>query len=64
MNSVLNVQFSDATEASISAYFSSPQSASSYPNLGTVATSDTRWSAFYNALSVSAQSSLPSPTAT
>lgn len=38
-----NVQFEDATETKIVAYFASPQSPSDYSNLGTVSDTDQRY---------------------
>jgi hypothetical protein len=58
----LNVQFSDSTQATIIAYFSSPQDPSEYANLGTVDTSDARWKTFYNSLGPIEQEGLPAPT--
>ncbi len=57
----LNVQFSDASKLTIVAYFACPQSDSAYPNLGTVESSDSRWTAFYSAVDGIA-TGLPAPT--
>lgn len=57
----INVQFSDSSETTVVAYFGAPQSESNYPNLGTVGTSDARWSAFYGVAN-GAETGLPPPT--
>jgi hypothetical protein len=62
MTTSINVQFSDATDATIIAYFGCPQNATVYPNQRTVTTSDARWATFYDALPASAQQGLPAPT--
>jgi hypothetical protein len=59
---MLNVQFADSTDAVIVSYFGCPQSETAYINQGTLATSDARWAAFYNALPPSTQQTLPAPT--
>ncbi|MDR8787704.1 hypothetical protein FEP82_05696 [Burkholderia multivorans] len=61
MPTVLNVQFVDSSESSISTYFGSPQDPSVYPNLGTVDTGDPRWEEFYNSAG-GAITGLPAPT--
>lgn len=55
------VQFSDSSGSTIITYFGSEQSDSVYQNLGTVATSDARWKAFYDSVSPMVQG-LPLPT--
>jgi hypothetical protein len=39
----INVQFSDAAETTIIAAFGAPQSATAFPNQGTVLPNDARW---------------------
>ncbi|WP_175725176.1 hypothetical protein [Burkholderia ambifaria] len=56
----LNVEFSDETESRIVAYFAAQQDPDVYENLGTVDTSDERWSIFYNAAG-GVISGLPAP---
>ncbi len=58
----LNVQFTDSTEATIKSYFASAQDPDLWPNFGTVASSDARWSTFYGEQPVYVQIGLPSPT--
>lgn len=58
----INVQFTDATETVISAYFNGPQNEEAYANLGTVDTSDKRWATFF-AVVGGAECGLPAPTA-
>lgn len=57
----ITVQFSDASESTITAYFSDPQSRGQYENLGTVDTSDARWHAFYNGMPKVIQQGVPGP---
>jgi deferrochelatase/peroxidase EfeB len=59
---MLNVQFSDATETVIIAYFSGPQNATAYPNQGTVLPSDVRWATYYATLPAAVQATLTPPT--
>ncbi len=47
---ILNVQFADATERVIIAYFGSPQDPNFYENLGQVDSSDPRWHAYVDSL--------------
>lgn len=61
MATTLNVQFSDATETSIIAVFGARQNGSVYTNQGELASSDTRYSAYYDALPAWAQAALPAP---
>ena len=56
----LIVQFSDSTESMIVAYFAAQQDPEVYVNLGTIDTSDERWSVFYNGAGGS-HSGLPAP---
>jgi hypothetical protein len=55
----INVQFADSTEQVIVSYFAGPQSAASFSNLGTVDTSDARYSTYFNSLNPMAQAWLP-----
>jgi hypothetical protein len=57
-----NVQFADSTEQTVTAYFSSPQDAATYENLGTLDSSDVRWKTYYASLSGMLQIGLPAPT--
>jgi hypothetical protein len=59
---VIYVQFSDATEAAIAAYWTTPQDPSVYPNQGEVDSSDARWRTFYETCSPYNQAMLPTPT--
>lgn len=59
---MLNVQFTDSTQATILAYFGAPQNPTYYANLGTVESSDARWRAYYNSLTAPEQANLPAPT--
>ncbi|MBU9661891.1 hypothetical protein KTF22_08300 [Burkholderia multivorans] len=58
----INVQFSDATEETIIAYFACAQDATIYPNQGVIETSDARWKAYYSALPAIMQAGPPAPT--
>ena len=58
----INVQFTDATQATITSYFAAPQSAESYANLGTVEPSDARWAKYYDAQCSYVQAGMPAPT--
>jgi hypothetical protein len=58
---LVNVNFADSTQAAITMYFGGPQPDDSYPNLGTVDTSDARWVAFYDSIPF-ANAGLPAPT--
>lgn len=60
---ILNVQFSDSTDAVIVSYFGCPQDAAVFPNQGIVNTDDAKWSVFYGEVPESMQSGLPVPTA-
>jgi hypothetical protein len=61
MAQTLNVQFADSTDVTIVSYFGGPQNPAAYANLGTVSTTDARWSTFYAALPASAQPGVPAP---
>lgn len=58
---MLNVQFSDATEATIVSYFASPQDVATFPNQGQVEASDPRWTSYCGALPSMAAVFVPSP---
>lgn len=58
----LNVQFSDASDQTIVAFFGSPQDPDVYPNLGLVNDSDSRWKTYYDAQSGMVKAYLPAPT--
>lgn len=60
---MLNVQFSDSTQAQIVAWFAGPQDPAEYPNQGDVKTSDSRWKTYHDALPPELQALLPAPTA-
>lgn len=55
---MLNVQFSDATQEIVLAYFGCPQDENAFPNQGTVAVSDARWKTFYASLPAMMQDAL------
>jgi hypothetical protein len=55
----INVQFSDATQSSVSAYFGCAPAAAAYENLGTLDSSDSRWAKFYNSMPKIIQECLP-----
>lgn len=57
----LNVQFTDASEETITSYFGAPQDPTQYPNQGTVSADDARWKAFYDSLPDMARDALPAP---
>ncbi|WP_321896054.1 hypothetical protein [Paraburkholderia heleia] len=57
----INVQFTDATSATITSYFGCPQNAATVANQGVIDTSDPRWKTFYNAQPEVAQAYLPTP---
>jgi len=59
----LYVQFSDSTETEITSIFSCPQNPSSFPNQAEIDSSDSRYKAYYEALSpiATANSGLPVP---
>lgn len=57
---MLNVQFSDDTQAEIQMYFGAAQDPNIYPNLGTVDLTDARWKTFYDKIGGSF-SGLPAP---
>ena len=59
---MINVQFSDSTEAVITGYFPEPQNPAIYPNQGTVMPTDARWSAYYATLPMPIPSDIPAPT--
>ncbi|PKA72378.1 hypothetical protein ATI02_5430 [Pseudomonas baetica] len=54
------VQFSDATESTVVAYFASPQDSEVYACLGLIDVSDDRWAEFYDSAN-GESSGLPSP---
>lgn len=58
---MVNVQFSDATEASIITYFASPQDGENIPHYRQVDASDARWKAFLEGLPAESQSGFPAP---
>jgi hypothetical protein len=58
---MVNVQFSDDTQATIVAYFASPQDSDFYQNMGAVETSDPRWKTYYDFQSDYLQQYLPRP---
>jgi hypothetical protein len=55
------VQFADSTEKSVISYFGSPQDPTAWQNQGEIDTSDTRWKAYYDALSPEFTEGLPPP---
>jgi len=55
----IDVQFSDASQAVIISYFAMPQNPGSWPNQGTVDTSDARWKAYFSSVPAMMQSGLP-----
>jgi hypothetical protein len=55
---MIYVQFSDSTDTTIVSVFSSPQSAAAYPNQGTVAATDARYTAYVSALE---KAGMPAP---
>lgn len=55
------VQFADSTEKIIIAAFGGPQNATTYPNQGTVESTDARWTAFYDSFSPQMQTVLTVP---
>lgn len=57
----INVQFSDAKQTEICAYFSAPQDPDIYPNQAEIDTTDKRYAAFYSNQPAQFQSDLPSP---
>lgn len=57
----INVQFSDAKQTVICAYFDCPQDPVSYPNQGQIDTKDPRYATFYNNQSTEFQVYLPNP---
>ncbi|KLU21978.1 hypothetical protein EOS_33090 [Caballeronia mineralivorans PML1(12)] len=57
----INVQFSDATEASVTSYFGCPQDPDLYPNQAEISASDARWKAYFEAQLASIQQYLPAP---
>jgi len=58
---LINVQFSDASEKSIVAYFADQQDESLYPNQGQIDSSDARYATFFNSLPAFAQGGMPTP---
>jgi hypothetical protein len=55
---MIYVQFADSTEAVIVSVFSSPQSATAYPNQGTVTATDSRYTTYVAALE---KAGMPAP---
>jgi hypothetical protein len=61
---LINVAFSDATEATITAVFALPQSKESFPFQGQVdSATSSAWATFYADLSPAAQAAWPAPPA-
>lgn len=62
MTSQVNVQFTDSSETVVSSFFAGPQSATAFPNQGTLQTSSPLWLAFYNSMwKATAATGLPLP---
>lgn len=59
--SILNVQFTDATETRIQSWFLSPQDPGKMENLGTVEADDPRWKAFYESVPEYMRQCFPAP---
>ncbi|MBB0026838.1 hypothetical protein [Ralstonia pickettii] len=55
------VQFTDAKQTAITAYFGAPQDPDVYPNQAEIDTADKRYATFYNGQSAQFQAFLPSP---
>ena len=55
------VQFADSTDTVIVAYFAGPQNPATFPNQGTVAATDARWTTYYATLPTSFQACVPAP---
>jgi hypothetical protein len=55
------VSFSDSSDTVIDTYIGGPQDPVSWPNQGTVDTSDPRWATSYDSLGSWIQSQLPPP---
>lgn len=61
----VHVQFADADESQVVAYFAGPQDQDDFPHQGVIEVTDARWRAFYEAAvpdGVHGVSSLPFPT--
>jgi hypothetical protein len=58
----INVQFADSTEQVVVAYFAAPQSATAWPNQGTVDSSSALWATYYNSLPEFINQGMPAPT--
>lgn len=56
----INVQFSDATQATVVSYFAGPQDPVIYPDQSQIDTGDSRWKAFYEA-NTDMQPFIPAP---
>lgn len=58
---IINIQFADASKATIVAFFGSPQDPQVFPNQGTVEAADARWKTYYDTQSLFAQMGMPKP---
>jgi hypothetical protein len=59
--STINVQFSDASQSKIAAFFAVAQEQIDWPNQGVLDTADARWETFYKSLATVSQNGLPDP---